>query len=175
MFRDSFNPELELISSQHQVVASFFKTQENVAISALSLLPDEGEKKQLFLRVMEGNKQVMLEFLALQRGTLVKPRQEKPLKPVATIPASPAKPREDPGDFRKTVLKLVAEQTGFSPQEIRTEAQLEDELGIDSITKIELFQQIMDRFPILNDVSVKLPTVETLEDLFQIYDAAAEA
>ncbi|MFM6192696.1 phosphopantetheine-binding protein, partial [Planktothrix sp.] len=58
-----------------------------------------------------------------------------PRAPRGTLPALAPEPAS-PGDARAAVLEVVAEVTGYPPEELREDAELEADLGIDSIRNV---------------------------------------
>ena len=67
-------------------------------------------------------------------------------KPPAPVPAG----REE---IARMLLGIVRERTGYPPEVLRLELDLEAELGIDSIKRVEILGKLRDAFPQLGDAS----------------------
>ena len=61
-------------------------------------------------------------------------------KPAASIPAG----RDE---ISKKLLEIVRERTGYPPEVLRLDLDLEAELGIDSIKRVEILGKLRDAFP----------------------------
>ena len=67
-------------------------------------------------------------------------------KPAAPVPAG----REE---IARKLLDIVRERTGYPPEVLRLELDLEAELGIDSIKRVEILGKLRDAFPQLGNAS----------------------
>ncbi|MGA8348285.1 MAG: SDR family NAD(P)-dependent oxidoreductase, partial [Isosphaeraceae bacterium] len=67
-------------------------------------------------------------------------------KPPAPVPAG----REE---IARMLLDIVRERTGYPPEVLRLELDLEAELGIDSIKRVEILGKLRDAFPQLGNAS----------------------
>ena len=73
--------------------------------------------------------------------------------------APPAPPDED---LAARVVALVAEQTGYPPELLDLDLDLEADLGIDTVKQAELFAQVRESYGIERDESLKLRDYPTL-------------
>ena len=72
-------------------------------------------------------------------------------------------PPEPPGeDLAARVVALVAEQTGYPPELLDLDLDLEADLGIDTVKQAELFAQVRETYGIERDDSLKLRDYPTL-------------
>ncbi len=102
-----------------------------------------------------------------------------PVAPVVEEPAPPAEPvapavtpaaAEPPvvapvpsgEDLAARVVALVAEQTGYPPELLDLDLDLEADLGIDTVKQAELFAQVRETYGIERDESLKLRDYPTL-------------
>ncbi|WP_141734575.1 type I polyketide synthase [Oligoflexus tunisiensis] len=68
---------------------------------------------------------------------------------------------------QQTILEIVAEKTGFPMSMLQPAMDLEADLGIDSIKKVEIFSVVQERIPHLAGLSAEtLNTLRTIDDMF---------
>ena len=67
------------------------------------------------------------------------------------------------GEVQARVLAMVAEQTGYPPELLDLDLDLEADLGIDTVKQAELFATIREAYGIERDDSLKLRDYPTLE------------
>jgi acyl transferase domain-containing protein/acyl carrier protein len=79
--------------------------------------------------------------------------------PAAAIPAQPARSSEELAAF---LVNFVVEQTGYPPEIVELDADLEADLGIDSIKKAQLFGEIGESFAIPPRADLALDDFPTL-------------
>ncbi len=84
--------------------------------------------------------------------------------PVATE-SKPPRPAGDP--VRDRVLSLVAEVTGYPPDMLDMELDLEADLGIDTVKQAEMFASIRQEYDIPRDDSLKLREFPTLNHVLK--------
>ena len=90
------------------------------------------------------------------------PRSPAPVAPAPVEPA-PVAPVEVAGeDVVARVVALVAEQTGYPPELLDLDLDLEADLGIDTVKQAELFAQVRETYGIERDDSLKLRDYPTL-------------
>ena len=81
------------------------------------------------------------------------------LRPAVVAAALPEPPGED---LTVRVVALVAEQTGYPPELLDLDLDLEADLGIDTVKQAELFAQVRETYGIARDDSLKLRDYPTL-------------
>ncbi len=106
------------------------------------------------------------------------PAPAAPAPATAPAPAAAAAPAEDP--VVAEILGLVSEQTGYPPEMLDLELDLEADLGIDTVKQAELFVAVRDRYDIERDDSLQLRDYPTLNDVIgfvrdRVPDLAAPA
>ena len=86
---------------------------------------------------------------------------------LAEAPA-PAAPRQalDPAALGKLMLAVVAEKTGYPPETIGLDLDLEADLGVDSIKRVEILSATTERAPGLPKLdAAKMATLRTLRQI----------
>jgi acyl transferase domain-containing protein/NADP-dependent 3-hydroxy acid dehydrogenase YdfG len=76
---------------------------------------------------------------------------DRDLTPVATPPQAQTA-GADSGDLHALLLEVVADKTGYPTDMLRAEMQLEADLGIDSIKRVEILAALQERAPRLPEV-----------------------
>ncbi|MCB9679701.1 MAG: SDR family NAD(P)-dependent oxidoreductase [Alphaproteobacteria bacterium] len=105
------------------------------------------------------------------------PSAEAPPPPLALAPA-PAAPAGEKPDVLGTLLKVVAEKTGYDVEELETDFELEADLGIDTVKQAEILADLREHFGFAQDDDFRLadyPTIEALAGYLesQLGDAPA--
>lgn len=79
--------------------------------------------------------------------------------------------------FAETLLDVVADKTGYPVDMLSLEMNLDSDLGIDSIKRVEILSAIQERIPELPAVSpdemATLQTLQSIVDVFNISDIVA--
>ncbi len=78
--------------------------------------------------------------------------------------------------FADTLLEVVADKTGYPVDMLNLDMNLDSDLGIDSIKRVEILSAIQERVPELPSVSpddmATLQTLQSIVDIFNVSDAA---
>ncbi|HET8642549.1 MAG TPA: SDR family NAD(P)-dependent oxidoreductase, partial [Pseudonocardiaceae bacterium] len=82
------------------------------------------------------------------------PRQE------ATVTAAPEAPADDP--VAEAVVAVVAEATGYPPELLDPDLDLEADLGVDTVKQAEIFAAVRERFAVERDNTLRLRDFPTL-------------
>ena len=103
---------------------------------------------------------------AAARATVPPPRATAPVSPVPAIAPAQAphaggpvaaggsgwretvQLRLNPAELEKFLINFVVEQTGYPPEVVELDADLEADLGIDSIKKAQLFGELAEYFDV---------------------------
>lgn len=109
------------------------------------------------------------------------PAVEAPPTPSAeAAPVPPAAPAADRAstqpavDLRALMLEIVADATGYPAEMLGLEMDLEADLGIDSIKRVEILSSLKKRAPDLPDVpTTEIAKLATLGAVLSMYDGAA--
>ncbi|MBT8493373.1 MAG: beta-ketoacyl synthase, partial [Deltaproteobacteria bacterium] len=83
----------------------------------------------------------------------------------APAPAAAAGPTDDA--IAQTVLSIVAEQTGYPPDMLDLELDLEADLGIDTVKQAETFAAVRESFDIPRQEDLRLSDFPTLASVVQ--------
>ncbi|MCP4599716.1 MAG: SDR family oxidoreductase, partial [Proteobacteria bacterium] len=100
----------------------------------------------------------------------------------APSPVPPAGSSEAPNvdipdgvDFQEMLLDVVADKTGYPKEVLNLDMNLESDLGIDSIKRVEIFSGIKDENPWLPDVDpAVIVDIHTLGDVVKFIEQALE-
>ncbi|MER5388150.1 beta-ketoacyl synthase N-terminal-like domain-containing protein [Saccharopolyspora sp. NPDC002686] len=92
-------------------------------------------------------------------------RQPEPAGPPAAPEPAPAAPALDRDAVRDAVLAVVAEKTGYPSDMLDLTMDVESDLGIDSIKRVEIMGVLGERFP-----NVREPSPEMLGELRTLGD-----
>jgi hypothetical protein len=87
---------------------------------------------------------------------------------VAPAAAAPA-PAEASAD---TVLAIIAEKTGYPVEALAAEMDLEADLGIDSIKRVEILAAVNERVPGLDSSKVSPADVRRISDLLALLEGS---
>ncbi len=92
-----------------------------------------------------------------------------PAPATAAAPAEPRPAQDEP--VRAKVLQIIAEKTGYPPDMLDLDLDLEADLGIDTVKQAEMFAAIRAAYDIPRDDNLKLRDFPTLAHAIQfVYD-----
>lgn len=92
--------------------------------------------------------------------------------PPAPPPPAPTVPAET-RDLLPLVLEIVAEKTGYPVEMIQPNMDLEGELGIDSIKRVEILSAMKDRVPALPDLDTgKMSKLRTMAEIVNYFESS---
>ena len=104
----------------------------------------------------------------------------QPAPPAPPAPAKPVAPKAKPTpaatptpkvtatatDMADELLQTVADKTGYPKEMLELDMTLEEDLGIDSIKRVEILSALRDRHPHLPEVDAHtMASISTLEDV----------
>ena len=95
-------------------------------------------------------------------------RKVEPAAPPNRVaePAAPTPPRSSDGRTLKVLLEVVAEKTGYPAEMLEPDMQLDADLGIDSIKRVEILSALQERLPEAPAIKPEhLGTLRTLKDI----------
>jgi|HubBroStandDraft_1064217.scaffolds.fasta_scaffold05083_2 polyketide-type polyunsaturated fatty acid synthase PfaA len=93
--------------------------------------------------------------------------------PVVTKPAAIAMPAD--GDLKTYLFSIVSEKTGYPVDILNLDQQLEADLGIDSIKRVEILSAFEGQIPDIKDVNLEEVTkLNTLRDVLGFMDRYAD-
>ncbi len=89
-------------------------------------------------------------------------------KPAPAPLAAPAVPAPSSADgVQETILKLIAEKTGYPADMLDPDLDLEADLGIDTVKQAELFAEVRNAYGIERDDTIQLADFPTLKHIVQ--------
>ncbi len=98
------------------------------------------------------------------------PGNGAPAAVAATAPESAAIPQTDDA-VRNKVLDIIADKTGYPPEMLDLDLDLEADLGIDTVKQAEMFAAIREEYDIPRDDNLQLRDFPTLAHTIQfVYD-----
>jgi polyketide-type polyunsaturated fatty acid synthase PfaA len=98
------------------------------------------------------------------------PAPAEAAKPAAKAPAMPAD-----GDLKSYLFSIVSEKTGYPADILNLEQQLEADLGIDSIKRVEILSAFEGQIPDIKDVNLEEVTkLNTLGDVLGFMERYAD-
>ncbi len=118
----------------------------------------------------------------------IKPITPQPVQPAATPPAQPVPPAqtvEEPvvesisaDTLTKALLEVVAEKTGYQSDMLELSMDMEADLGIDSIKRVEILNGIQEQLPELPQLNpeelAELRTLEQIADYMKTHAGGFE-
>ena len=84
-----------------------------------------------------------------------------------TAPTATAPAELDDEDVAERVLALVSEQTGYPPDLLDLDLDLEADLGVDTVKQAEVFAAVREQFGIERDDTLQLREFPTLNDVIR--------
>jgi polyketide-type polyunsaturated fatty acid synthase PfaA len=100
------------------------------------------------------------------------PEKPAPAPAAAPAPASPAPAEPPSGDLASLVLGVVAEKTGYPAEALEPEMDLESDLGIDSIKRVEILAALSDKVPGLDPTSADPARIRRVKDLLELLEGS---
>ena len=92
-----------------------------------------------------------------------------PTIPKISQPVTPelvSVPQTQHRDITQDILAIIAEETGYPQEMLKLDMEMEADLGIDSIKRVEIFSAIKGKIPNLPELDpMQLATLKTLEQL----------
>ncbi|MFF5897469.1 SDR family NAD(P)-dependent oxidoreductase [Streptomyces argenteolus] len=102
-----------------------------------------------------------------------------PNDPPVPAPASPATPQDlSPTSFEALLLSVVAERTGYPVEMLNVDMELESDLGVDSIKRVEIFSAVSELVggrPEANGDVGELLKLRTLRQIVEAFTATVTA
>jgi polyketide-type polyunsaturated fatty acid synthase PfaA len=103
--------------------------------------------------------------------------EEKPSPVVAALPAAQPAPAAVSADgIQPALLEVVSEKTGYPVEMLEMDMDMESDLGIDSIKRVEILGAMQERFPSLPEVEPSiLSELHTLQQVIEHLNSSAPA
>ena len=84
----------------------------------------------------------------------------------APAPAAPASgDRPSPETILAELIEVIAEKTGYAPDELETDFELEADLGIDTVKQAEIFSELREKYGLERDDTFSFADYNTIEKL----------
>ena len=78
-------------------------------------------------------------------------------------------------NYEAQVLSVISEKTGYPAESLDASMNLEEDLGIDSIKRVEIISELQESFPQLAELSAEdLGEIATINELVFVLDGSAE-
>jgi len=122
--------------------------------------------------------QQVLDHLAVTTSSTDSPTPA-PVAPKAEAEAHPAISQEqdrisEPGEIGGVLLSVVSEKTGYPTEMLEMDMDMESDLGIDSIKRVEILGAMQEQFPNLPEVDpAALSELHTLQQIIDHLNAGA--
>ncbi|MFD7082378.1 beta-ketoacyl synthase N-terminal-like domain-containing protein, partial [Streptomyces sp. NPDC059918] len=127
---------------------------------------------QLLIEALRGEGQPPTETPALAPAALAEAAPAPAPAPVAealaaaVAPAAPAPSAEVDAAVLEALLEVVAEKTGYPVEMLEPGMDVEADLGIDSIKRVQIMGALQERFPVSGDVDPeRMAELRTLDDI----------
>jgi NAD(P)-dependent dehydrogenase (short-subunit alcohol dehydrogenase family)/acyl carrier protein len=106
-----------------------------------------------------------------------------PVAPMTDAPAAPPVPVPVPGEapqggasIESVLLSVVADKTGYPKDMIGLDMEIEADLGIDSIKRVEILSAVQEQLPALPAIpAAELGSIRTLRQILERLGGAADA
>ena len=96
--------------------------------------------------------------------------QEKHVSPQINLPAAPS---FDVEQLTQSFLQIVSDKTGYPTDMLELEMDMEADLGIDSIKRVEILGAIQEQYPQLPTIAAEdLAVLRTLDQIIGVFNAA---
>ncbi len=93
--------------------------------------------------------------------------QPHPTAAATSVPATGSAPSVDTSELEKFLVNFVVEQTGYPPEVVELDADLEADLGIDSIKKAQMFGELQEYFDVTPTDDLTLDDFPTLRHIVE--------
>ncbi|MBI5239958.1 MAG: SDR family NAD(P)-dependent oxidoreductase [Elusimicrobia bacterium] len=139
--------------------------------SMLALQRLQEQTAELHARFLAGQESIQRSFQALVGQQL----GGSPAPVMPAIPAPVQAPVPSPSsDVSAVLLAVVSEKTGYPPESLNPDMDLESDLGIDSIKRVEILSAIGEKLPAAPKVKPEhLGTLRTLRKIAEFLSAGA--
>ena len=123
-----------------------------------------------------GTLREIVALLAESLGTAREAVSVSSIGAAATLESTPAPAPMPDGSIARAVLDSVAEKTGYPVEMLELEMRLDDDLGIDSIKRVEILSAVQDRLPGTRSIGPEQTgTLRTLREIVDFLSMPAES
>ncbi len=189
------NTSADIIETFQRTLDNFHSIREQGLKVHQEFLARQAEFSDRYLTALEGGNYLAQKAIspAMQESRVSNPSewvvQEPPIvldeqisepeKPVDEVP----EPKEQPASGKSTItieelsgalLQIVAEKTGYPAEMLELDMDLEADLGIDSIKRVEILGSLEEKFPSLPAVDTEvLAQTRTLQEIVDYMNSEA--
>ncbi len=181
------NPDFVLPESIEKSLAAFNEQHQSTIRVHESFLNQQAQASQASLKIMSEHYSLLtggqsvppVQVAAVARNPVV----SKPPAPVAVVENKVAIPTPVPApvasgmnleSLTKEMLSVVAEKTGYPQEMLELEMDMEADLGIDSIKRVEILGTIQEAHPELPELDAEaLSELRTLQQVVQYIQSQA--
>ena len=155
------------MTSNGDLIAAWSRMQEHTA--------------ELHAKFLDGQQQSLQTLSSLLANPVPPPdapqQQTNSDQPQLSPPPPPATNGQDTltngllvadDDLQQTVLAIVADKTGYPAEAINLDMKIEEDLGIDSIKRVEILSAIKERYPDLQTNDEQLIVANSLREIVEI-------
>jgi hypothetical protein len=89
-------------------------------------------------------------------------------------PPQPSAPTTSGTSAADTVLGIIADKTGYPVEALAREMDLEADLGIDSIKRVEILSAVSREMPSLNTSAISPADIRRISDLLALLEGAGQ-
>jgi acyl transferase domain-containing protein/NAD(P)-dependent dehydrogenase (short-subunit alcohol dehydrogenase family) len=153
----------ESLRAAQESLNTLQKMQEQTALLHTRFLEGQEAAQRHFQALVEQQQQLFASILS--GAPVLIPAASVTVPPPAIVPA--ARPVQSPAiNIEKVLLAVVSEKTGYPAETLNADMDLESDLGIDSIKRVEILSAIQEKLP--GAPRVKPEHLGTLRTLKQI-------
>lgn len=187
----SATPQAKIIETFQRTLDNFHAIREQSLSVHQEFLTQQAEFSERYLSFLENNKQPVIKPkqeieqqssppaewvvhvppIVLDEKTAPEqkaPVDNPPAEPVreVNLPAPSSAPVITNEELSKALINIVAEKTGYPPEMLELNMDLESDLGIDSIKRVEILGALEDDFPSLPPADTEvLGQTRTLQEI----------
>ena len=154
------------------------KLQEQTAELHARFLQGQESIQRSFQALVEQQHQILLGHapapLAPQMPVIPSLPLPQPVAVPAPVSAPVSAPAASGSSVMPVLLAVVSEKTGYPPESLNPDMDLESDLGIDSIKRVEILSAIQEKLPAAPKVKPEhLGTLRTLRKITEFLSAGA--
>ncbi|CAG1064727.1 yersiniabactin nonribosomal peptide/polyketide synthase [uncultured bacterium] len=127
----------EVLMQFQQMMSRFLETQKEVMMSYLGSAPEDYAPMKAPVAIQSGQVPIV---------KTEKPVEKKELVPQVAAPQAAAKRGHSKETVSAELLRIAAERTGYPVEMLNTKVDMEAELGIDSIKRVEIMNAFVKTF-----------------------------
>lgn len=188
--QNSLNSSFDIIKiyldSNSEVMKDFFSHQQKI-LDSLDRLPQSLVSPKIYSDIIKSNKMAVKDFLESQKLAINlaadNPASSGPSYSVNSLSPSlqedsqrsiqtdrSAENAIDPDAITAWLCESISELVDIPLSSISIESKFTSELGIDSLRILELYEQLLDKFPELTNYNIDPTSVECIQDIIVLLE-----